>query len=283
MSVKKIPGSNSIRYNRLLKFYEWIWVIHSDYRSNRNSYRRFARLLSTMNLKKCPILPSLVALFIASNGIVNAQTQQPSVPERVAAIKTELATSKAVLKDYEWIETTVVSLKGEEKSRKQQRCYYGAEGGIQKVEVSETPEPESKRGLRGRIAENKKEELTDYMKSAINLVKTYMPPDPAKIQAAKDAGKVTIEVLEPGKRIRLNFADYEKAGDKLGLEVDLEKDRLQGISVSTYVDDPKEHVLLDAQMGHLTDGTSYVSGVSLFASAKNINVTVQNTGYRKAN
>lgn len=236
-----------------------------------------------MNLKKYVTLPSLIALFIASYGVVSAQTQQPSVSDRVAAIKTELATSQAVLKDYEWIETTVVSLKGDEKSRTQQRCYYGAEGGIQKVEVSETPEPEGKRGLRGRIAENKKEELTDYMKNTISLVKTYMPPDPVKIQLAKDAGKVTIEILEPGKRARLNFADYEKAGDRLGIEVDLEKDRLQGISVSTYVDDPKEHVLLDAQMGHLNDGTSYVSGVSLFASAKSINVTVQNSGYRKAN
>lgn len=235
-----------------------------------------------MNLKKYSILPSLVALLIAGGDIANAQDQQPTVPERVAALKTELATSQAVLKDYEWIETTVVSLKGEEKSKKQQRCYYGADGGVQKVEVSASPEPEGKRGLRGRIAENKKEELTDYMKSAVSLVKVYVPPNPARIQAAKDAGKITIEILEPGKRARLNFADYEKAGDKLGVEIDLKNNRIQGISVSTYLDDPKEPVLMDAQMSQLNDGTSYTSGVSLYANAKNVNVTVQNSGYRKA-
>jgi hypothetical protein len=236
-----------------------------------------------MKFKKYATLPSLVALLIMSGGIVNAQTQPPSVPERVAALKTELATSQAVLKGYEWIETTVVSLKGEEKSRKQQRCYYGADGAIQKVEVGASPEPESKRGLRGRIVENKKEELTDYMKSAVSLVKSYVPPNPAKIQAAKDGGKATIEILDPGKRARLNFHDYEKAGDKLGVEIDLKNNRIQGISVSTYLDNPKEPILMDAQMGQLNDGTSYVSGVSLYANANSVNVTVQNSGYRKAN
>src|ERR1035438_1250102 len=176
-----------------------------------------------------------------------AMAQAPSVPERVAALKASLAASQAVLRQYEWIETTVVSLKGDEKSRKQERCYYGADGGIQKVEVSASPEPEKKRGLRGKIIAKKKEELTDYMKQAVALVKTYMPPNPAKIQAAKDAGKVTIEVLEPGKRARLNFRDYEKAGDNLGVEVDLVNNCALGVKVSTYLDDAKDAVLLDVR------------------------------------
>ena len=55
----------------------------------------------------------------------------PAPKERVAAIKTSFAQSQAKLREYEWIETTVVSLKGEEKSRTQKRCYYGAEGQVQ--------------------------------------------------------------------------------------------------------------------------------------------------------
>jgi hypothetical protein len=217
-------------------------------------------------------------LFALSNPAV---AQQPSVPERVAALKASLAASQIILRQYEWIETTVVSLKGDEKSRKQERCYYGADGGIQKVEVSASPEPQKKRGLRGKIIAKKKEELTDYMKNAVSLVKTYVPPNPAKIQAAKDAGKVTIEVLEPGKRARLNFRDYEKAGDNLGVEVDLVNNRALGVKVSTYLDDAKDAVLLDVRMGQLNDGTTYASDITLDAKAKNLKVTVQNSGYRK--
>ncbi len=212
-----------------------------------------------------------------------ALAQQPTATERAAMLKATLAGSQAVLRQYEWIQTTVVSLKGEEKSRKQERCYYGADGALQKVEINASPEPQTKRGLRGKIAKKKKEELTDYMKSAVSLVKTYVPPSPAKIQAAKDAGKVSIDVLQPGQRARLNFRDYEKPGDNLGVEVDLVSNRPLGLKVSTYVDDAKDAVTLDVRMGQLNDGTTYASDVALEAKAKNIKVTVQNSGYRKSN
>jgi hypothetical protein len=212
-----------------------------------------------------------------------ALAQQPTVAERAAMLKATLAASQAILRQYEWIETTVVSLKGDEKSRKQERCYYGADGGVQKVEINASPEPQKKRGLRGKIAERKKEELTDYMKSAVSLVKTYVPPSPAKIQAAKDAGKVSIDLLEPGKRARLNFRDYEKPGDNLGVEVDLVSNRPLGVKVSTYLDNAKDSVTLDVRMGQLNDGTTYASDITLDAKAKNLKVTVQNSGYRKAN
>ena len=209
--------------------------------------------------------------------------QQPTAAERAALLKATMAASQEVLKQYEWIETTVVSLKGEEKSRKQARCYYGADGGVQKVEVTSTPPPEKKRGLRGKIAASKQEELTDYMKSAIALVKTYVPPSPVKIQAAKDAGKVSIDLLQPGKRACLNFRDYEKPGDNLGVEVDLTSNRPLGIKVASYLEDAKDAVTLDVKMGQLNDGTTYPLDVALDAKAKKLTVTVKNSGYRKMN
>jgi hypothetical protein len=234
-----------------------------------------------MKAYKLITLTTLAALLLHFGGIV--QAQQLSVPERVAALKATVAASQAVLRQYEWIETTVVSLKGDEKSRKQERCYYGADGKVQKLPVVAAPEPEQKRGLRGRIIAKKKEELTDYMKNALILVKSYVPPNPAKIQAAKDAGNVTIELLEPGKRARLNFRDYEKRGDNLGVEVDLVNNRPLGLKVSTYLDDAKDAVTLDVRMGQLNDGTIYASDITLDAKAKKLKVTVENSGYRKAN
>jgi hypothetical protein len=232
----------------------------------------------TMNSLKQACL-TLVLAALALPGFA----QQPTAAERAALLKATMEASQAVLKQYEWIETTAVSIKGEEKSRKQARCYYGADGGVQKVEVTSTPPPEKKRGLRGKIAASKQEELTDYMKSAIALVKSYVPPSPAKIQAAKDAGKVSIDLLQAGKRARLNFRDYEKPGDNLGVEVDLVSNRPLGVKVSTYLEDAKDAVTLDVRMGQLNDGTTYPSDVALDAKAKRLTVTVKNSGYRKMN
>src|SRR5262249_16050232 len=151
-----------------------------------------------------------ISLAIAVSAVVlPALAQQPTAAERAMMLKATMAASQAVLRQYQWVETTVISLKGEEKSRKQQQCYYGADGGVLKVDLNSTPEHQKKRGLRGRIAEHKKEELTEYMTKAVALVKTYVPPRPEKIQAVKEAGNVAIEVLDPQKRARLNFRNYE--------------------------------------------------------------------------
>jgi hypothetical protein len=232
-----------------------------------------------MKSTQCLVLTSFL---LACGGIRAVPAQEAAaVAERVAALKAVLETSQVALKQYEWIETTVVSLKGEEKSRKQERCYHGADGGLQKVEANRSPEPEKKRGLRGRIVERKQEQLTDYMRSAVGLVRSYVPPMPAQLEAVKAAGRVSIDVLEPGKRVRLNFRDYDKPGDNLGVEIDLVNNRPLGLTVSTYIDDPKDAVTLDVRMDRLDDGTLYPAISTLVAKAKEIDVTVRNSGYRK--
>src|ERR1039457_4837758 len=141
----------------------------------------------TRSRSRCAVGACTITLLLTP---AIARSQSPEVQQRVAALKQSVAKDQQSIRQYEWIETTVISLKGNEKSRQQKQCYYGAEGSLQKVPVSASPPPDKKRGVRGRIIENKKEELTDYMKRAMAMVKTYVPPDPARIQAVKDAGNI---------------------------------------------------------------------------------------------
>ena len=223
-------------------------------------------------------LLTIVSINLAIPAAVLAQ--QEELEQQVAALKTEVAASQAALHQYEWIETTVISINGEEKARTEKQCYYGADGVLQKVDVGPVPEEEHKRGIRGRIAEKKKAEMTDYMKSAVALVKTYVPPDPAKLQAVRDAGDVTIQPKD-GNRVRLAFANYEKPGDSLAIEVDLSTHKPTGISVATYLDGPSDAVTMGVIMSTLEDGTVYPSTTTLDAQAKNLVVTTTNSGYRK--
>lgn len=228
------------------------------------------------------MMPKLWLVMATMAAPVALSAQADQAQERVAAIKQSLGESQQLLRQYEWIETTAISLKGEEKSRTQKRCYYGADGVLQKVPVTAPAAESKKRGLRGKIVANKKEELADYMQSAAALMKSYIPPDPAKLQAVQQAGKVSIDMLEPGKRVKVNFADYAKPGDKLGVELDVEGNRLLGLTVGSYLAEPKDAVQLDARFGLLNDGASYPKQITLNAPAKNMVVTVENSGYRKA-
>jgi hypothetical protein len=95
---------------------------------------------------------------------------QPAPQQRAAMLKQWMQASLSQLRSCQWIETTAVSVKGEQKSQVQKRCHYGADGALQKLPVGEEPAAAAPRGpLRKRIAEHRKEELTDYMKSAVAL------------------------------------------------------------------------------------------------------------------
>jgi len=52
-----------------------------------------------------------------------------------------------------------------------------------------------------------------------------LPPDPAKVQAAKKAVSL-YRRARTGKRARLNFRDYQKPGDSLGIQIDLANNRV---------------------------------------------------------
>lgn len=147
---------------------------------------------------------------------LSAFSEDSAVAEHIATLKKSFATSQLVLREYEWVESTVISLKGDEKSRKMERCYYGDDGKVQKEALNESEPEGKKRRLGGRVIEKvkekKKEELTEYMQEAIALLRKYIPPDHTRIQEAKEDGKVALEAIESGKRIRVNIADFLKKG-----------------------------------------------------------------------
>ena len=248
-------------------------------------------LIATICVLSVCIRPSIAAGHQAQDSpppsTAPAAPQQPPVAARIAELKKSLAESKASLKEYEWIETTVVMMNGEEKSRTQQRCYYGADGKIQKIDLDPPDEPTPGRGLRGRIVAKKKAELTEYMKQAVQLVRKYVPPEQDAIEKVKEAGNVSIAILEPGKRIRLDLTNYLVPGDSLKAEMTLPDTRLASISISSFLDDDngqsehKDPVTLEVRLGSLEDGTTYAEETVLEAEAKSLKVVVSNSGYRK--
>ena len=123
--------------------------------------------------------------------------------------------------------------------------------------------------------------LSDTMKQAVALVKSYLPPEPALIQKAKDSGRVSLTPL-PGQRVRLTFTDYLKTGDTLALDLDLANNRPLTAKVSSYLDSQKDAVTLDVTFGTLDSGETYTSIVQLEAKATRMTVNVQNSGYRKS-
>lgn len=238
-------------------------------------------------------LNNAVALVTVTVGIVTALSvgaraaQGPATPDQmVAALKKNLEESQKRLRQYEWIETTVISLKGEEKSRKQQRVYYGADGKLTKVPMGQPP-AEAAQGGRGRrggrlkenIVEKKKDEMQDYMERAASLIHQYVPPNPVQVQKAKDAGNMRLSPPQQGK-VRVEFPNFVQSSDLMAIDVDAAALQLGAVSVATYLEKPEDTVTLDVRFGTLPDGTSYTAQTTLDAKAKNIRVVIENSGHR---
>jgi hypothetical protein len=224
-------------------------------------------------------------LFVAFTAVAQApqqpQAQPPPTPQqRVAMLKQWMQASEMQLRTYEWTETTVITKGGEEKSRKQNTCYYGADGKLQKVPAA-APEADSGGPRLGkRIVERKKEEIADYMKSAAGLVHAYVPPASERIQQSVNAGKMSMNVTQPGRSVRLDFKDYLKPGDVLSVDIEMTTNRLLGMHVSSYLDETKDAIQMDVAMGVLPDGTIYTAKSTLATPAKDMTIVTENSGHR---
>jgi hypothetical protein len=241
------------------------------------------------------IATAAVAVSALSLGSLAYAQQAAALPagagkaDAVAALKQSLQQGLAKARNYEWVETTIISLKGEEKARKQNRCYYGADGKVQKVPIEQPAAPQKEQagraGRRGggalkeKVVENKKDEMQEYMKSAAALIHSYVPPKPEQIQAAKDAGRVKA-TPQAGGAVSVAISDYLQPGDALTIGLDPAAGKLLAVAVNTYLEKKEDTVTLDVKMNTLADGALYAAETKLDAKAKNITVVIQNTGHR---
>jgi hypothetical protein len=228
-------------------------------------------------MKKLNLLLALV--FLAGTSSLFAQADPK---EDVAMIKKNLIESKEKMKLYEWVETTTIFLKGEQKSVKQKQCYYSLDGKLTKVETGGSTDAKKPGGIRGKVAENKKEDMTDYMKKAVEKIQTYLPPDPDKIQQIYGAGKISIGILEPNKKFKLSFPDYNEPGDMLSMSINKTDQKIMAVDVSTSVDDPKEKALFNVTYKDLPDGTQYAASTILDAKEKDLKIVIENSGFKNA-
>jgi hypothetical protein len=216
--------------------------------------------------------------------------QTPAGPDRAAALKQALASNKAALRQYTWVETTDITLKGEDKKQERKQCVYAADGTVTKTPLPgqspaqpEEQSPSRRRGggaVKKAIVSNKIDEMKDYMGKVKALMQEYVPPDAERVQAVQAAGKLTMEPSSSGATLTLK--DYVKPGDSMAIGLDAKGTAIQTFNVKSYVEKPKEDdVTLSVTYGLLPDGTSYPQRTVLDVAAKKIGVTVTNSDYRK--
>jgi hypothetical protein len=210
---------------------------------------------------------------------IPALPQNPELQEKLAAVKAVAAENKQQLRQYQWIETIQLTLKGDQKPPTENSCHYGPDGQVQKTPIGPPPEQPSGGRLKERIIEKKKAEMKDYMQDVKAVLAMYVPPDPQRMQQAYQAGNVALNPV-PGA-VNLVFTNYAQQGDKMTLTFDTAAKKITSLNINTYMGETKDVVTLNVQMATLPNGPNYAQQTVLDATAKQLVVTTTNSNYQK--
>ena len=213
--------------------------------------------------------------------LVNAQNQE--MQERVAEIKAAAARNKQALAQYTWVEQVTISLKGEQKKQESFQVRLGPDGQPQKSLLG-APAPEATSGgrLKRHIVEKKKEEYKEYADQIKALIQRYVPPDRDLIGQAYEKGNILMgpEAGAPGQ-YRVVISNYIKPGDKMTLLMDKMQKQVVGLSIATYLDDPKDAVNVNVQFDQIPGGPNHVSAQTINGVSKQLTIVIQNSNYQR--
>ncbi len=226
------------------------------------------------NTKRMMIIGAVALLATAP-----AFPQNPELQQKLAAVKEAAAENKQKLRQYQWIETTQLTLKGDPKPPTKNSCLYGPDGKVQKTMIGLPPEQPSGGRVKQKVIAKKKAEMKDYMQDVKAVLGMYVPPDPQTMQAAYQAGKVSLNPVSGA--MNLVFTNYAQPGDKMTLTFNTATKKITSLNINTYMGQEKDAVTLQVQMATLPDGTSFEQRTVLNATAKQLVVTTTNSNYQK--
>lgn len=215
-----------------------------------------------------------------------AAAQNPDLQQKVAEVKQAAATNKQALAQYTWVEQVTISLKGEQKKQEHFQVRLGSDGKPQKQSLDPPQQPAAGAGggggrLKEHVVEKKKEEYKDYADSMKSLIEQYVPPEKDLLEQAFQKGNITVGPQAGAQgQYRLAISNYIKQGDSMTLVFDKAQKGLVSVSITSYLDDPKDAVNANVQFTSIPGGPSHVSALTLNGVSKQLTIAIANSNYQ---
>ncbi len=227
-----------------------------------------------------PIITAVTALLLST---LPFHAQNPELQQKLAEVKAASAANKQALARYTWQEQQTTSIKGEVKKQQVFQVRVGPDGQQQKTQIggSQAAPPSGGR-LKQHVVEKKTAEFKDYGEQIADLAKQYTQPDPGRLQAALQAGNISLVPGGGEGEIKLVIKNYVKPGDSLTLVFNRQQKGIQSIQVASYLDSPSDAVTIAAQFAKLPDGTNHVASTQINGVSKQLTVVTQNSNYQPA-
>ncbi len=239
--------------------------------------------------KVCTMARVVLPFLLTCAAFAQTQPQPGPTPQRFQQMQQALAANAERLRQYQWTETTTVSINGEARSPKRSTCKYGPDGTVQKTPLGQqeaAPEQQApmlplRGGLIRRLVVKKKKD--EYEKDATQiraLAKLYIPFSRDKLREALMAGRGSFE-QEGGNDETVVIKDYAKPGDQVRITLSRTTQQIVQVSIQSYFEKPSQALTANVQFSRLSDGTNYPSYTTINAPSKNMSISIVNSDYTK--
>jgi len=183
------------------------------------------------------------------------------------------------LKQYSWKARTEIRKAGETKNIQLNLMRYDIGGTLQKTLISMTPQQQlPTRGLRGHIAQKKKENFLETLTSLERLAKSYSELPPDKMQRFMATAATTQEIDAQQKLLRIRGTDVVQPGDSMTLWVNAVTRTVRKIEIQTALDRKLVRVVSDFQ--DLPKGPTYMARSVIDYPSEELTVITENFDYQ---
>jgi hypothetical protein len=223
------------------------------------------KFLNSIRLTACLV-------FLSTPAFAQSQDMKAMAQQFGQAVK---ANAEA-LHMYMWQMRVAVTLKGDPKPAKLFAMRFGADGTIEKTQLTpDAPPPPPEGGLRGRIRERKVAEFKEWAGELVDLCKGYLTPTPALLQSF--FAKVMTQQA-PGGFVQLYASDVISPGDKLTYEIDPKTQAINRVLFhATLEGDPIDGTVTFASVPG--GGPSYAAETLVNAPKKDLTAKIENFQY----
>jgi len=212
-----------------------------------------------------------VVVLLITTVTVSAQMEQ-----KFAQAQQENALA---LKQYMWKSRTEIRKGGETKNIQLNLMRYDIGGTLQKTLISTTPQQQlPTRGLRGHIAQKKKEEFLETLSSLERLAKSYSELPPDKMQRFMATATTTPEIDGQQKLLRIKGSDVVQPGDSMTVCLDAVTRKVRKIEIETALDRKLVRVASDFQ--DLPKGPTYMARSVMDYPGEGLIVITENFDYQ---
>ena len=218
-------------------------------------------------------IQSGMAILLATTVAISSQMDQ-----KLAQAQKQNAQA---LRQYTWKSRTEIRKGGETKNVQLALNRYDINGMLQKTTVSSTPQQQlPTRGIRGLIAQKKKEDFTETLEGLGALARSYAELSPDAMQRFMVTASVTPEMNPQQKLLRVSGGNILQPGDSMTVWLDAVSRKQRRVEIHTTLDRKPVKIVSDFQ--DLPAGPSYMARSVVEYPSADLSLITENFDYQPA-